>query len=50
LVAGGDGFAAFTGGTNRVTGPIDLDALIAYLRTLPAPVSASTDGRITQIP
>ena len=50
LVAGGDGFAAFTGGTNRVTGPIDLDALIAYLRTLPAPVSASTDGRITQMP
>jgi len=50
LVAGGDGFAAFTGGTNRVTGPIDLDALIAYLRSLPAPVSASTDGRITQVP
>jgi len=43
-------FRCFHGGTNRVTGPIDLDASIAYLRTLPAPVSASTDGRITQIP
>jgi len=50
LVGGGDGFAAFAGSTNRVTGPIDLDALIAYLRTLSPPVSASTDGRITQVP
>jgi 5'-nucleotidase len=50
LVGGGDGFAAFTGGTNRVTGPIDLDALVAYLQTLPAPVSAATDGRITRLP
>ena len=50
LVAGGDGFAAFAGSTNRVTGPIDLDALVAYLGTLPPPVSASTDGRITQVP
>jgi 5'-nucleotidase len=50
LVGGGDGFAAFTGGTNRVTGPIDLDALVTYLRTFPAPVSAASDGRITRLP
>jgi 5'-nucleotidase len=50
LVGGGDGFAAFTGGTNRVTGPIDLDALVTYLRTIPAPVSAASDGRITRLP
>jgi len=50
LVGGGDGFAAFTGGTNRVTGPIDLDALVTYLRTIPAPVSATSDGRITRLP
>ncbi|MGY1735596.1 bifunctional metallophosphatase/5'-nucleotidase [Geodermatophilus sp. SYSU D00684] len=30
LVAGGDSFGAFTGGTNPVTGPVDVDALVAY--------------------
>jgi 5'-nucleotidase len=50
LVGGGDGFAAFTGGTNRVTGPIDLDALVTYLRAIPSPVSAASDGRITRLP
>jgi 5'-nucleotidase len=50
LVGGGDGFAAFTGGTNRVTDPIDLDTLIAYLRTLFPPVGAASDGRITRLP
>jgi 5'-nucleotidase len=50
LVGGGDGFSTFASRTNRVTGPIDLDALVAYLKTLPQPVSAASDGRITRVP
>lgn len=49
LTGGGDGFTTFKSGTGLVPGPIDLDALIAYLKAQPAPVSASTDGRITQV-
>jgi 5'-nucleotidase len=50
LSGGGDGFSAFKGGTNQVAGPIDLDALSAYLNAQPAPVSSATDGRITRVP
>lgn len=35
LAAGGDGFAEFTKGTNLAGGPIDLDALAAYLTAHP---------------
>jgi 5'-nucleotidase len=48
LSTGGDGFTAFTGGTNQVGGPIDLDALIEYTEhnnPLPAPVM----GRVTRL-
>ncbi|MFF0468832.1 bifunctional metallophosphatase/5'-nucleotidase [Micromonospora zamorensis] len=45
LAGGGDGFSAFTGGTNLVTGQIDLDAFVAYL-TAQSPVSAPTLDRI----
>jgi 5'-nucleotidase len=38
LVGGGDGFAAFTGGTDVATGPFDVDALVAYFATR-SPVS-----------
>jgi 5'-nucleotidase len=31
LAAGGDGFVALRQGTQKVSGPIDLDALDAYL-------------------
>jgi len=30
LVAGGDGFTAFTNGTNPVTGPVDVDTAVTY--------------------
>ncbi|MET8093341.1 bifunctional metallophosphatase/5'-nucleotidase [Micromonospora sp. NPDC005220] len=45
LAGGGDGFSALTGGTNQVTGQIDLDAFVAYL-TAQSPVSAPALDRI----
>ncbi|WBB74027.1 bifunctional metallophosphatase/5'-nucleotidase [Micromonospora sp. WMMD1128] len=45
LSGGGDGFSVLTGGTNAVTGQIDLDALTAYL-TEKSPVSAPALDRI----
>jgi 5'-nucleotidase len=50
LQGGGDGFRVLAGGTNVVPGPIDLDALIAYLGAQPGPVTPSIDGRATQVP
>ncbi|WP_406039898.1 bifunctional metallophosphatase/5'-nucleotidase [Micromonospora sp. NBC_00898] len=52
LSGGGDGFSVLTGGTNPVTGMIDLDAFTAYL-TEKSPVSAPTLNRIqttTEVP
>jgi 5'-nucleotidase len=46
LAGGGDGFSVLTGGTNAVTGPIDLDAFTAYLGA-GAPVRAPQLDRIT---
>lgn len=45
LAGGGDGFSVLTDGTNRATGQIDLDALVAYL-TATSPVSAPALDRI----
>jgi 5'-nucleotidase len=45
LAGGGDGFSVLTGGTNSVTGPIDLDAFTAYLGDQ-SPVEASELDRI----
>lgn len=49
LAGGGDGFNVLTTGTNRAAGPVDLDALIAYIRKLPQPFSAQINGRITRL-
>jgi 5'-nucleotidase len=46
LAGGGDGFIVLTGGTNAVTGPIDLDAFTAYL-TAESPVAPPATDRIT---
>jgi 5'-nucleotidase len=46
LAAGGDGFAEFTKGTNLAGGPIDLDALTAYLTAHPGIAPPPAD-RIT---
>jgi 5'-nucleotidase len=52
LASGGDGFAAFSEGTERVGGPPDVDALVAYLRpTLEgAPLPKPSGPRISQVP
>jgi 5'-nucleotidase len=47
LAGGGDGFSVLTGGTNAVTGPIDLDAFTAYLGAN-SPVQAPSLDRITR--
>lgn len=49
IAAGGDNFTVFNQGINRVGGPLDLDALIAYIGTLPQPFSATLEGRIARI-
>jgi len=49
IAAGGDNFTVFTQGANPVGGPIDLDALIAYLKGLPQPFAAAIEGRITRL-
>jgi 5'-nucleotidase len=49
LAAGGDGFTKFTGGTNQIGGPIDLDVLITYVENH-SPISPAITGRMTQVP
>jgi 5'-nucleotidase len=49
MAAGGDGYQAFTDGTDVLTGPIDLDAVDAYL-SANKPLTAPATGRITRIP
>jgi 5'-nucleotidase len=46
MAAGGDNFTVLPQGANRVVGPVDLDALIAYVENLPQPFSAAIEGRI----
>ncbi|MGY1624046.1 bifunctional metallophosphatase/5'-nucleotidase [Geodermatophilus sp. SYSU D00965] len=48
LAGGGDGFTVLTGGTNPVTGPIDLDAFTAYLGAS-SPVPAPALDRIAPV-
>lgn len=48
LADGGDNFTVLTEGTDRVVGPVDLDALVDYVKELPQPFSAQIEGRIQQ--
>jgi len=52
LASGGDGFGAFSEGTDRVVGMPDVDALVEYLRpTLEgAPLPRPQGPRISQVP
>lgn len=49
LATGGDNFTAFKAGTNQTGGAVDLDALIAYIKTLAQPFGAAIEGRITRL-
>ena len=49
MAAGGDNFTVLTQGQNQVGGPIDLDALIAHIQSLPQPFSATIEGRIVRM-
>lgn len=49
MAAGGDNFTVLPQGQNQVGGPLDLDALIAYIQGLPQPFSAAIEGRIIRV-
>ncbi|WP_421683025.1 bifunctional metallophosphatase/5'-nucleotidase [Stutzerimonas urumqiensis] len=49
LAGGGDNFKILIEGTNRVVGPVDLDALVDYIEALPQPFTADIEGRIQRI-
>lgn len=46
LADGGDGFTVFRERTNRETGPVDLEALVDFIKAQPQPFSANIEGRI----
>jgi 5'-nucleotidase len=46
LVARGDAFAVFSQGAERAGGPVDVDALVTYVRKLPRPFTVEIEGRI----
>ena len=48
LAAGGDGFTMLETGTNRVGGPIDLQALVAWFRDR-APIAPPSDQRVRRV-
>ncbi len=50
LQGGGDGFTVFKAGANPIPGPLDNDALVAYLKSLTGPLTPATDGRVTRVP
>ena len=49
LAGGGDGYTTFIEGQIITNGPVDVDALVAYVTSLPQPVNATIDGRIQKI-
>lgn len=49
MASGGDNFLVLPSGTNRVVGPVDLDALVDYIGSLAQPFNATIEGRITRL-
>ena len=49
MAAGGDGFTVLTEGANRIIGPVDLDALVTHIGTLPQPFTAVVENRIQRL-
>lgn len=48
MAGGGDGFSVLLDGENRVVGPVDIDALVDYVESLPRPFSYGIEGRINR--
>jgi 5'-nucleotidase len=49
LADGGDNFTMLKNGTDRVVGPVDLQALIDYVKAMPQPFNQTIVGRITTL-
>ena len=49
LAGSGDGYTTFTEGKNITSGSVDVDALVAYVGSLPQPVNVTVDGGIQRI-
>lgn len=49
LYGGGDGYTEFSNATLLEPGPLDVDALSAYISALPQPVTVTTDNRIRAV-
>jgi 5'-nucleotidase len=49
LADGGDSFTVFKQGRNYEVGPVDMDALVSYVKLLSQPFNASIEGRIVKI-
>lgn len=49
IAGSGDNFLVLKEGTDRVVGPVDLDALVTYVRSLAQPFTAVVEGRIQRV-
>lgn len=49
IADGGDNFTVLRNGSNRVVGPVDLDAMITHIQSLPQPFTATVEGRIQRL-
>jgi 5'-nucleotidase len=49
LRGGGDNFTVFKAGANAEVGPVDIDALVDYIKGLAQPFTAVIEGRITRL-
>lgn len=50
LAEGGDNFSLLKRGRHRKGGPVDVDALIAHVTSLPQPFDPPAQGRISRLP
>ncbi|MBI2756609.1 MAG: bifunctional metallophosphatase/5'-nucleotidase [Chloroflexi bacterium] len=49
IAPGGDGFDALAVGRDRQSAGVDVDALVAYVESLPKPFTLRSEGRITRL-
>ena len=49
LADGGDGFVVLREGRNKLVGPVDLQALIDHVKSLPQPFNAAIEARISTL-